>query len=1469
MEGMADFFAKIPCGKEDKPMLLSFGEIEYRRDDIDGQLFMLDRDFSGCIFMAFSKQMDPGRKGKAYIDGQELQECPLKTLKFATGVWMLGVPVRGYVNEYGKTYNLRIEGFYDTDGNEMIPFEAVVKCTDKALPQTKYAEHEAIALEAAREGIVLLKNNARTLPVAGKAVLNIFGKGIHQFRTSAVGAGKINPRYSVDLLEALEESELEYNRELVDFYRCDKDILPPETLIAAAKAKSDIGVVMITRATGENLDNSTAKGEYYLTDDEENLIKTVAENFARSVVVLNVGYPIDTKFAEKYGVKALVYNGFGGMLAGRALVDVISGKVSPSGKLPDTWARDYFDIPASRNFYNSVDKPRLDSDCGIFVDTCYEEDIYVGYRYFTSFGKSVAFPFGYGMSYTSFSIEPGKVFFDGTVKLNIKVTNTGAASGKEVVQVYIRKPSDRIETPERELVFFAKTKLLAPGDAQVITALIPKENLTVYDVDSAAEVMLSGEYIVFAGNCSACPPCGKFSVEKDEIVKKLSHLMLSSNPPKAMSVKAARESFPKGERSTVRKGISDFSPREPRRNYPSAFKGRKPSVKITYKDLLRSPERVDDFIAQMSVKELARLCVCASHGWGMEGIGEAGRIYKVEGYELPDFPVSDGNSGVNLKQPNIGMPSGATMAASFNTELMENIGRVIGEEAKELGIPLILAPGMNLHRNPLNGRQPEYFSEDPYHAGVMAGMYCKGMESAGVGSCIKHMIGNNCESTRKRNNSIIGERALRELYLKPFEVAMSVYMPASVMTAYNAVNGCPTSTDSELILGFLREENGFDGVVMTDWNSYDSANVAEMVQAGNCWITPGTNDDTYTKPIVEGVASGKIDEGRLRENAAAIIRTILRFDPKTERKYINRSGDDMKNGKILCNPLNLNYRYQHLRLGRPKAHRESADPTLVLFKDKYYLFASMGGGFWHSDDLINWTFKECTDLMYLYAPDVRQIGDYLYFCASTGTEPSKILRSKDPLNEPFELVSAPFAFWDPDLFEDDDKRVYLYWGCNNREPIYGIELDRDTMLPIGEKKGLIIGDIENAGWERAEAVREAPKTFMDKQKYKFVGNMPFIEGAYVNKYNGKYYLQYAGPGTEYFSYGDGVAVADYPLGEFKRQAHNPFSSKPGGFFTAAGHGSTIEDKYGNFWHIASMRISVNASFERRLGLFPAGFDEDGILFCNQNFGDYPLEIPAGKFDPMSVKPKWMLLSYKKNATASSVYKDHTPELGVNEDVRTSWCAKKNKPGEWYMVDLGKNCDVRHIQINFADVDIPNLKKRGKDLGGDMFQKRYIDIHSELYTRWLMEVSEDGKNWAVVADKRNADTNFSNDVVEIEEEIRARYIRVTGQEFPYNARMAISGLRIFGNTEGDAPEAVANVKAERKGPMDASFEWAPAKGAIGYNVRYGIAPDKLYSSWQLYDTCKLELPFLNAGQDYYFAIDSYNECGITEGKVTKL
>ena len=449
--------------------------------------------------------------------------------------------------------------------------------------------------------------------------------------------------------------------------------------------------------------------------------------------------------------------------------------------------------------------------------------------------------------------------------------------------------------------------------------------------------------------------------------------------------------------------------------------------------------------------------------------------------------------------------------------------------------------------------------------------------------------------------------------------------------------------------------------------------------------------------------------------------------------------------KTYCNPLDLSYRYQHMKEGaRCAGFREGADPTLVYFKGKYYLFVSMSAGFWYSDDLLHWNFHADPGLLiYDYAPDVRQVGEYLYFSASRKGRNCPILRTSDPLTAPFTEVSAPFAFWDPDMFCDDDGRVYFYWGCSNISPIWGVELYSETMTPIGEKKELIFGREQELGYERPgnNGIVDKERSVLYKSMKPFYNeatgklelppqtsqmpglnaealtamfkaiDKPYIEGAYMTKHNGTYYLQYACPGTQYNTYADGVYTAKSPLGPFTLQASNPFSAKPGGFMTGAGHGSTIADKYGNYWHASTMRISVNHDFERRVGLFPAGFDKDGVLYCNQNFADYPHEIPAGPFDAASQQPKWMLLSYRKAVIASSTAAGSDPVNAVDEDCRRWWSAGSDQPGEWLCVDLGKESDVRAVQVNLADealtVDFP------ADSYGDDRKTRHIETRPQI------------------------------------------------------------------------------------------------------------------------------------------------------------
>ena len=595
--------------------------------------------------------------------------------------------------------------------------------------------------------------------------------------------------------------------------------------------------------------------------------------------------------------------------------------------------------------------------------------------------------------------------------------------------------------------------------------------------------------------------------------------------------------------------------------------------------------------------------------------------------------------------------------------------------------------------------------------------------------------------------------------------------------------------------------------------------------------------------------------------------------------------------KYFCNPINVNYRYQFnadpRRGGQLQICREAADPSMICFQGRYYIFASMTLGVWVSDDLVTWENHRLPEELplYDYAPDVRVLGNWVYFCASNREHNCDRWRTKDILNGPYEKIEGSFPYWDPNLFADDDGRVYFYWGCSNMTPIYGVELDSNTMLPIGEKRELVFGDPYRIGYERigednstlpaSEEVVEAkyqaylkassvPEEMLPPEVKPLIRGMlsdkPYIEGAWMDKHNGKYYFQYAAPGTQYNTYSDGVYVGESPLGPFTLAENNPYSYKPGGFLPGAGHGSTMQDKQGNWWHTSTMRISVNHDFERRVGLWPAGFDEDGELFCNQRCGDWPM---AAEGDPWR-DPAWMLLSVGKAVTASSFVPKHEPEKATEENVQTWWRAASNSRDEWLCVDLGKIFDIHAVQVNFAD-DKLDIRCPGEIRPGS--QARYIE-EQDYATQWKLEGSSDGERWFMIEDKSDAQTDLSHDLIVREHGFAARYLRLSDMAVPYGQNPCVSGLRVFGLGDGEKPAAPA-FTAARTGDLDMTVMISEKPDALGFNILFGASPEKLYHSYMVFAAGSHRIGALIKGREYYVRVDAFNEKGFTEGACIKL
>jgi len=535
-----------------------------------------------------------------------------------------------------------------------------------------------------------------------------------------------------------------------------------------------------------------------------------------------------------------------------------------------------------------------------------------------------------------------------------------------------------------------------------------------------------------------------------------------------------------------------------------------------------------------------------------------------------------------------------------------------------------------------------------------------------------------------------------------------------------------------------------------------------------------------------------------------------------------------------CNPINISYRYC---LDTP-SRREAADPTVIIFQNEYYMFASKSGGYWHSIDLLAWDLIVTDDLpIEEYAPTAVVVEDWIYFMASG--ENSPILRTSDPKSGKWEIVNPgfPFQVIDPALLYDNGK-MFLYYGCSNQNPLYGVELDFNNKLnPVGLSTPLLNGKPEIHGWEK-------------QGDYNELNSAPWIEGAWVNKYDGKYYLQYAGPGTEFKSYGDGVYVSEFPLGPFVYQEYSPFSIKQGGFICGAGHGSTFKDISGNYRHVATQSISVKHMFERRIGLFPAEFDRQANLYSDTKWGDYPHYIKQEK--SKNTFTGWMLLSYKKKASASSTLDSSSILNAFDENIRTHWSAKTGEAGEWLNVDLDGQQTINAVQINFADQD------------SELFGR-----NDGIYYQYIIEYSNDGINWNVLIDKSKNTIDSPHDYIELDKPTIARFIRITNKYVP-SGKFALSGFRIFGIADKAKPKRIDDFSALRNknDKRNVTLNWQADKNANGYIINYGISKEKLNNHFMIYEKSEITLRSLNSNCEYYFSIDSFNEGGVSLGKQIK-
>lgn len=806
--------------------------------------------------------------------------------------------------------------------------------------QNYETEHQEEVRRLAGECMVLLENDG-ILPLQSDVKkLALFGTGARHTIKGGTGSGDVNVRENISIAQGLESAGFEFVTEgwldqydrlyadaqeayakklneftektgkpsmLYAFANPFEEPEQPEITEADVKEadvkEADAAIYVVSRNSGEGKDRRAEKGDYYLSDREIQNIRFMTEHYKNCIVLLNVGGIIDlTALKAIEGVQAIVLVGQTGNMGGYAVADVLTAKTIPSGKLTDTWAKSYEDYPSSATFSHRD---------GNLDDEYYSDGIYVGYRYFDTFGVMPLYCFGYGKSYTEFEMKTINVTADEKqVKVEVEVTNIGDKyPGKEVVQVYYSAPDGIMEKPTQELAGFAKTRLLAPGEKDVVTITFATTDMASFDAYDAAWVMEEGEYTIRVGNSSRNTEAVAV-IDLDEqvttlqlkrlmrdtiAVRELHHMIPIFDiefdfgvPAIPFRIMLQAENFKKElvEYEVMRRTLMD----------------KRTDEVLTLEDVKAGKATLDELTAQLTVEEMAELCVGTERRSGEGNVigsasvcvpGAAGDTTSnlLETRKVPKLILADGPAGLRLERPCTAIPIATTLAQSWDMDLIRRMGEIVGEEMKQLHVDLWLAPGMNIHRNPLCGRNFEYYSEDPVLTGLCAAVDTKGVQShGGQGTTIKHFAGNNQEDNRMFTNAHISERALREIYLKGFEIAVKTAQPYAIMTSYNLINGVHSANNYDMLQNIARDEWGFEGLVMTDWytsqdttemgmvspsGKYSYSSSVQCIKAGNDLQMPGCQENV--DDIIEAVNEGKeITKADLQRCAKHILSIALK-----------------------------------------------------------------------------------------------------------------------------------------------------------------------------------------------------------------------------------------------------------------------------------------------------------------------------------------------------------------------------------------------------------------------------------------------------------------------------------------------------------------------------------------------------------------------------------------------------------------